>query len=260
MITIEMKTKGSVDHNSLLSINTLKVQGAMDSHNLANLNKKIPKENLREASPPPLSSQPASLPPTKRKQHPLPSFVKPTQKGQKVSLETSAPLHHIKACFGWNTTNPYCDADVSAFLLGSNGKVLGDSWFVFYGQPSSPDKSTIFQSPNTANAADLETITIDFDKLHPNVKKIVFVLTINEALEHHLHFGMMADAYIRILNSDTSKELVSFLMTDYYSNIISTMIGEIYFYNGVWKFHAVGNGVAKDLAGLCTLYGVQVEN
>ena len=47
-------------------------------------------------------------------------------------------------------------------------------------------------------------------------------------------------------------------MTDYYSNVISMMIGEVYQHNGTWKFNAVGNGVAKDLMGLCELYGVQV--
>ena len=37
------------------------------------------------------------------------------------------------------------------------------------------------------------------------------------------------------------------------------MIGEIYQHNGTWKFNAIGNGVTRDLAGLCALYGVQVQ-
>ena len=68
---------------------------------------------------------------------------------------------------------------------------------------------------------------------------------------------MLKDAYIRIMDR-SGKELVSFLMTEYYNNIISMMIGELYLHNGAWKFNAVGNGVARDLAGLCALYGVQV--
>lgn len=56
----------------------------------------------------------------------------------------------------------------------------------------------------------------------------------------------------------SGKELVSFLITEYYNNIISMMIGELYLHNGTWKFNAVGNGVVKDLAGLCELYGVEV--
>jgi tellurium resistance protein TerD len=69
---------------------------------------------------------------------------------------------------------------------------------------------------------------------------------------------MLKDAYIRIINSADNSELVSFRMSEYYSNITSMIIGEIYQHNGSWKFSAVGNGLARDLAGLCGFYGVQV--
>ncbi len=117
----------------------------------------------------------------------LPAFLKPVQKGQKIPLSSGRPPGRLTACFGWNTTNSQCDVDVSAFLLGADGRVLGDSWFVFYGQTKSPDSSCTFQS---TSSQDRETITIDFHRLHPDVKKIVFVLTINEAFEKNLHFGM----------------------------------------------------------------------
>lgn len=184
---------------------------------------------------------------------PVPTLLNKVQKGQKILL-SAAPLTAVDACFGWNVTDARCDVDVSAFLLGADGKVIGDSWFVFYGQTLSPDQSTRFVS---GGGADRELIQVDFKRLNPQVKKIVFVLTINDALANRLHFGMLKDAYVRILDQ-TGHELVSFLMTDYYNNVISMMIGELYQHNGAWKFNAVGNGVAKDLAGLCALYGVQV--
>ena len=70
---------------------------------------------------------------------------------------------------------------------------------------------------------------------------------------------MIRDAYVRILNAETNAEIVSFLMDEYYNNVTSMMIGEVYKHNEAWKFNAVGNGVARDLAGLCELYGVQVD-
>ena len=142
-------------------------------------------------------------------------------------------------------------------MLGENGKVLGDSWFVFYGQTKSPDSAVNF---NIDSGEDRQNITIDFKKLDANVKKIVFVLTINDAFEKKLHFGMLQDAYIRIFNGANLEEIVSFKMTDYYINVISMMIGEVYQHNGAWKFNAVGNGVSRDLAGLCELYGVAIED
>lgn len=76
-------------------------------------------------------------------------------------------------------------------------------------------------------------------------------------LKKNLNFGMLEDAYIRIMDP-AGTELVSFKMDEYYTNVTSMMIGELYLHNGAWKFNAIGNGVAKDLAGLCGLYGVQV--
>lgn len=184
----------------------------------------------------------------------IPPLCKPTRKGQKVALEGVGRQSRIKVCLGWNVNNSQCDVDVSAFLLGGSGKVIGDEWFVFYGQTKSPDSSVCFYEDN---GADREYITIDFGRLNPNVTKIVFVLTINEAFEKRLNFSMLKDAYIRILDGATLAEHISFKMTDYYTNVSSMMIGEIYLHNNIWKFNAVGNGVAKDLAGLCDLYGVQ---
>ena len=221
-------------------------------------------------------SHTASAVPTSR---PQPRLLHPTQKGQKTALENGGKLSRITAGFGWNVLDSRCDVDVSAFLLGANGKVIGDSWFVFYGQTQSPDGSTQFLSSSNDSAystpyaaaptnrtqtngcdtsfLDRECIKIDFSRLNPAVSRIVFVLTINEALENHLNFSMLKDAYVRILNDLTGQELVSFKMSEYYSNVNSMMIGELYLHNGMWKFNAIGNGVARDLAGLCELYGVQ---
>ena len=196
---------------------------------------------------------PVSAPITKK---PMPVLQKKVQKGQKVPLFSGAPSQGIKVCLGWNVKNAQCELDVSAFLLGANGKVLGDDWFVFYGQEQSPDNSTVFQMANDPN--DRELIQTTFSALNPSVTKIVYVLTINEAMTNHLNFSMVEDAYIRILDSATNEELVSYCLADYYPNVISMMLGEVYIHNGSWKFNAVGNGVAKDLAGLCELYGVQV--
>lgn len=268
MINIVMKSKGPIKQASLLSINQARKQDSFTAQTISALNRPAmhptqpaasalarppAQANVQAAAAHPVHS-PAAAAPVRRR---LPPLTNPVQKGQKTPLPSAgASFGLLKACFGWNTSDPRCDADVSAFLLGTDGKVIGDSWFVFYGQVKSPDSSCRFE---VSQVTDREIITIDFEKLNPNVQKIVFVLTINEAFSQRLHFGMMQDAYIRILDA-SGKECVSYRMTEYYSNVISMMIGEIYQYKGSWKFHAVGNGVARDLAGLCALYGVKVSD
>lgn len=249
MVNVKMKTKGTMDQNSILTVNVPNPRNVTDKSSILALMSPPAKSKKRE----PADCENHGTPPSQQTQKPLPPLLHNMQKGQKLPL-SSAPLPALDACFGWNVLDNRCDVDVSAFLLGADGKVIGDSWFVFYGQPQSPDKSTeLTADPNL----DREKIHIDFGRLNPEVKKIVFVLTIHEALEQKLHFGMLRNAYVRILEP-SGKELVSFMMEEYYDNVISMMIGEIYLHNGTWKFNAVGNGVAKDLAGLCGLYGVEV--
>lgn len=247
MVQIPMITGGPVSKQSVLSINQMRVQGPKSSHDITSINNGI----LRDP-PSAVHSSSQNVAPADK---PVPALLHTIRKGQKVSLETQGKLTGIDACLGWNTSNAACDVDVSAFLLNSSGKVSGDTWFVFYGQTLSPDGSTEFLH---CQGDDREIISIDFTKLNTDVQKIVFVLTINEALERNLNFSMLKDAYVRIMDHASKKEIASFKMDEYYSNVTSMMIGEIYYYNDQWKFNAVGNGVARDLAGLCEFYGVQV--
>lgn len=260
MISVPMRSSGAVNKQTVKTINNIKIQGPKTSRDIYSINSTksnvtsytetnhVHTSTVNNVSPSPLMSNNSIV------SKPVPSLSKQIQKGQKVAIENQSKLTKIQVKLGWNITNSNCDVDVSAFLLNSTGKVIGDSWFVFYGQESSPDGSTIF---STAQGQDREIISIDFTKLNPIVSKIVFVLTINEAIEKHLNFSMLKDAYIRIMDPSNT-ELVSFKMEDYYSNVTSMMIGELYQHNKIWKFNAIGNGVAKDLAGLCELYGVQV--
>lgn len=235
MIQIAYTSKGVIDRNSIDTINQPTASVLSDQYHSS---------GTSQGNMPQMNVSPMLIP----------QLIHQVQKGQKQSL-TGQNLQILDVCLGWNVTNPACDVDVSAFLLDETGKVPGDNWFVFYGQTESPDGSVRFsaQSQN-----DREEISIHLQQLHPSVKKIVFVLTINDAFEQKRNFSMIRDAYIRIMDHTSRQEIISFKMDEYYQNVISMMIGELYLYNGIWKFHAIGNGVAKDLAGLCQLYGVSV--
>lgn len=258
-IKIKMESSNPLDQSNINGLNNKRNLGVITNQNINSLNNNPYSQNNMSQQAPAQSapvqqmSQPVA---SATMSKPVPSLINPVQKGQKVNINSQAPLNCIKAAFGWNTLNLACDCDVSAFMLGDNAKVLGDDWFVFYGQTDSPDHSTQFIN---VQGEDREVIQIDVRKLNPAVKKIVFVLTINEALEKRLNFSMMKDAYVRIFNGESNEQLVSFQLSDYYANVTSMMIGEVYLHNGTWKFNAIGNGVARDLAGLCEFYGVQVQ-
>ena len=205
------------------------------------------------AAPAPAPVQPAAPVQTIQKMA-IPELSNLLRKGQKAPLE--AGIRGVTLGFGWNVRDSRCDIDASAFLVTGNGKVPGDDWFVFYGQDTSPDGSMVFAEDHTHT--DREIITVDLTRLDSRIQKIVFVLTINEAFENHLNFSMIEDPYVRIMDTQTKRVLLSYRMEELYENVTSMTIGELYLHNGAWKFNPVGNGVHQDLAGQCAIYGVEI--
>ena len=186
-------------------------------------------------------------------------------KGQKVSLsKMSANLDLIEVGLGWDTaTNsaiPY-DLDAEAFMLGENGKVIGDDWFIFYNQPMSPDGSCKHSGDNKdgSGVGDDEVIQLQLSRVNPQVAKIAFVISINEAQARGHNFGGVQNAYVRVVDKGTGKELIKFNLTDYFKEVTSMTVGELYLKGGEWRFNAVGQGLNTDLAGLCNFYGVNIS-
>ena len=187
------------------------------------------------------------------------------KKGQKFAIAGAggAQLSTIRMGLGWDIKNQACDLDASVFMLDGNSRILNgdDSWFVFYGQTVSPDGSVKHSGDSQGReTGDDETITINLSQVNPQVQRIAFVVTIDEALDRGLNFSMVANAYVRIIDGNTGSELARFNLTDYYANVTAMVVGELYRHNGSWKFNPVGDGVAKDLAGLCEFYGVRVAD
>lgn len=174
------------------------------------------------------------------------------RKGQKFPLPNVSQLDVMA---GWDVKNSQVDIDISAFMTDANRRIIGDDWFVFYGALDSPDRSIHLKMSGLQY--DDRCVQIRLNQIHTRVSRIVFVLTIDRALQNHLNFSMVQNAYIRLM--DGQQELARFELTDYYQTVTSMMLGELYQHNGQWKFNAVGDGVTKDLEGLCHMYGVQTE-
>ena len=66
-------------------------------------------------------------------------------------------------------------------------------------------------------------------------------------------------AFIRLVNDDNQTEVARYDLTEDASTETAMLVWELYRHNGEWKFNAIGNGVARDLAGLCQLYGVETN-
>lgn len=186
-------------------------------------------------------------------------------KGQKVSLSKMNPnLDELMIGLGWDTNPnsaiPY-DLDAEAFMVNAQDKIVGDEWFVFYNQPISPDGSVRHEGDNRTGAGmgDDEIIHVKLSQVNSKVDKIIFVVTINEAKQRGHNFGQISNAYIRVVDKQTNNELVRFNLTDYYKEVTSMMVGELYKKGGEWRFNPIGAGKGMDLLELCQFYGVNVN-
>lgn len=176
------------------------------------------------------------------------------QKGQKISLSKDrAGLSSVTVGLGWDASQKKrglfskkevnIDCDSSAFLL-KNGILCGKEDIVYFAHLKHSSGSVIHKGDNLTGAGegDDEQIVVDLDKVPYDIDRIVFVVNIYKAIERKQHFGMVKNAFIRIVDNRNNSEICRYSLTDDYSGCMAMIFGEIYKHNNEWKFNAIGQG------------------
>jgi tellurium resistance protein TerD len=182
-------------------------------------------------------------------------------KGQKISLSKEEPsLKKIIVGLGWDTkagdTGNDFDLDASCFMLGENQKIPTDNHFIFYNNLKSPDTSVEHTGDNLTGMGDGddEQIKVDLSKISPEIKRIVFVVTIHDAIKRKQNFGQVENSFIRMINEDNNKEIAKFDLGEDYSTETAMIMAELYLHNGDWKMSAVGSGYNQGLDAIVKKY------
>lgn len=190
------------------------------------------------------------------------------KKGQKVSLVKAdgKKLTHLMVGLGWDaaeqpsggffkklfssTSNIDCDASV---FVCKNGKLADKDDVIYFGNLEHRSKAVKHMGDNLTGdgEGDDEQIFVDLERIPADYDKLVFVVNIYKAVERKQHFGMIKNAFIRIVDNDTHEELCRYNLSDNYDNMLAMVAGEVYKKNGEWKFNAIGNGTTD--SGLSTL-------
>ena len=185
-------------------------------------------------------------------------------KGQKVDLTKGKPgLKTLMVGLGWDVNafdGADFDLDASAFMVGANGRCPTDKEFIFYGNQKHPSGAVESMGDNRTGGGDGddEQIMVDLSKVPANVDKIAFTCTIYEADERGQNFGLVSNAYIRIVDEASGEELIRYDLGEDFSIETAIVVGELYRNNGEWKFNAIGSGFQGGLAALCGHYGIDV--
>ncbi|MEA3014743.1 MAG: tellurium resistance protein TerD [Sphingomonadales bacterium] len=186
-------------------------------------------------------------------------------KGGNVSLSKEAPgLTKILIGLGWDaraTDGADFDLDASAFLLTESGKVRSDSDFIFYNQLKSSDGSVEHTGDNLTGEGegDDEAIKVDLSRVPEAIHKIAVAVTIHDAENRKQNFGMVQNAFIRVVNDSDNKEIARYDLSEDYSTETALVFGEVYRHGAEWKFRAVGQGFQGGLAPLARNYGVNAS-
>jgi tellurium resistance protein TerD len=185
-------------------------------------------------------------------------------KGGNVSLSKEEPgLRNILIGLGWDarsTDGADFDLDASAFLLAESGRVRSDADFIFYNQLSSTDGSVVHTGDNLTGEGegDDESVKVDLSRVPAEIQRVAVAVTIHDAEARRQNFGMVQNAFIRVVNSDSNREIARYDLSEDCSVETALIFGEVYRHGGDWKFRAVGQGFQGGLGALARNFGVNV--
>ena len=179
------------------------------------------------------------------------------KKGQKINLsKESHGLSKVMVGLGWDEVQRSgglfglfkgkpqdIDCDAFAILLGYDGKVLNHTTSikectVFFNNLTWPGGSIRHMGDNLTGAGegDDEQIFVDLQNVPGEIHSIVFAVNIYEALKRNQHFGMIQNAFIRVVDYERNVELCRFNLNENYNNMTALVAGVLTRKDGNWEF------------------------
>ena len=184
------------------------------------------------------------------------------KKGQGISLKKAAPS--LNAAFiglGWDIKQQGgmdFDLDASVFMLGTNGKLISDSHFIFYNNLTSPDpdKAVKLMGDNRTGAGegDDEVLIVDFRKIPADVAAIAIAVSIYEGEERKQNFGSVQNAFVRLVDVETKKEVLRYSLQQQFSTETALIMASVENVNGEWQLKAIGDAYQGGLQTLLDRY------
>lgn len=184
------------------------------------------------------------------------------QKGQKVELRKNngGELRRVMVGLGWDEVQQSrgffapkpqdIDCDASAFIC-MNGHLRGTGDVVYFGNLNHRSGCVRHMGDNLTGAGegDDEQIMVDLASLPSQYDKIIIVVNIYQAAQRRQHFGMIRNAFIRICDAETNQEILKYNLSENYNGMTAMVFGELYRYNGTWKFNAIGQATQDNSVG-----------
>lgn len=187
-------------------------------------------------------------------------------KGDKIELRKSngEAMRNIIIGLGWDPLPPpkksgflsffsketkqsEVDCDASA-LLCKDGKVSGNRDIISYCNLMNENGSVKHSGDNESGEGegDDETITVALDKVPEAYDGIIVVVSIYQAKSRRQHFGMIQNAFVRIVDADDDQEICRFDLSENYKGVTGMLFGKLSRNGNEWVFDAMGEGLEEE--------------
>ena len=195
------------------------------------------------------------------------------QKGQRVDLtKGNTGLNKLMIGLGWDPVQQQksgggflgglfggggsssggasVDCDSSVIMLKGD-RVQQREDIVYFGNLKGANGAVTHTGDNLTGAGDGddEVIFVELNSIPQEYNKLIFVVNIYDSVKRKQHFGMIQNAYIRVVDATTNKELLRYNLSNDYADQLTLITGEIYRHDAEWKFAAVGTGTQDTSIG-----------
>lgn len=116
------------------------------------------------------------------------------------------------------------DCDASVILCGADGKLVRseiNESCVYFGNLRHVSDAIIHQGDNLTGAGegDAEQIVVNLQRIPEKVVKLGLAVNIYDADKRNQHFGLIENAFARLINLDNGKEICPYDLSESYQGI-----------------------------------------
>lgn len=160
-------------------------------------------------------------------------------------INLSKGLSQVRMTCQWETN---ADVDISCFVLNGGtkeleGKALREEDFIFYNNKVYPNGAVKHLGDcrdGSKQDGDDETIEVDLNKLEPDRNEVLFVISINDAIQNNQHLGNIGNVICTLYDVSNNKSLATYKCNeDLYGEVAGKLCKVVKDNNG-WSFVAVG--------------------
>ena len=105
-----------------------------------------------------------------------------------------------------------------------------------------------------AGEGDDEVLIVDFRKIPTNVASIAIAVSIYEAEERRQIFGGVNNAFVRLVDVETKKEVLRYSLQEQFSTETALIMATVTKVNNEWQLKAIGDAYQGGLQTLVDRY------